>query len=59
VQAIADALHDFPADEILLITPPPRPSTWLHLNVIDRARRSFQQPIKHIVMPKTPVTSSR
>ena len=58
VQAIADALHDFPADEILLITPPQRPSTWLHLNVIDRARRSFQQPIEHVVMPKTPVTSS-
>jgi hypothetical protein len=27
--------------------------------VIDRARRSFQQPIEHVVMPKTPVGRSR
>ena len=59
ISAIADALHDFPADEILIVTAPQRPSTWLHQNVIDRARRSFQQPIEHIVMPKTPVRSSR
>jgi hypothetical protein len=42
VQAIADALHDFPADEILIITAPQRPSTWLHQNVIDRAKRRFR-----------------
>ena len=59
VQAIADALHHFAADEILLVTAPQRPSTWLHQNVIDRARRSFQQPIEHVVMPKTPVGRSR
>jgi hypothetical protein len=58
VQAIADALHDFPADEILIITAPQRPSSWLHQNVIDRARRSFQQPIEHLVMPTTPVRRS-
>ena len=50
VQAITDALHVFPADEILLITAPQRPSTWLHQNAIDRARRSFEQPIEHVVM---------
>jgi hypothetical protein len=55
VRAIADALDDFPADEILIITAPQRPSTWLHQNVIDRARRSFQQPIEHLVIPATPV----
>jgi hypothetical protein len=59
VQAIADALHDFPADEILIVTAPQRPSTWLHPNVIDRARRSFQQPIEHVVMPTTPFGRSR
>jgi hypothetical protein len=58
VQAIADALHEFPADEILIVTAPPRPSTWLHPNVVDRARRSFQQPIEHLVMPATPVRRS-
>jgi len=54
VQAIADALHEFPADEILIVTAPHRPSHWLHQNVIDRARRSFEQPIAHVVMPTTP-----
>lgn len=56
VQAIADALHDFPADEILIITAPQRPSTWLRQNVIDRARRSFEQPIEYLVMPAAPVS---
>jgi GABA permease len=51
IQAIADALHEFPADEILLVTAPQRPSRWLRQNVIDRARRAFLQPITHIVMP--------
>lgn len=54
VQAIADALHEFPADEILIVTAPQRPSNWLHQNVIDRARRRFEQPIAHVVMPTTP-----
>ena len=54
VQAIADALHEFPADEILLISAPQRPSSWLRQNVIDRARRSFEPPIRHVVMPSRP-----
>lgn len=58
VQAIADALTDFPADEILIITAPQRPSTWLHRNAVDRARRSFQQPLKHLVIPAPPVRRS-
>jgi hypothetical protein len=53
VQAIADGLHVFPADEVLFVTAPQRPSTWLHQNVIDRARRSFDLPIRHVVMPLT------
>lgn len=58
VQAIADALHEFPADEILLISSPQRPSTWLRQNVIDRARRRFEQPIEHVVMPATSMRRS-
>jgi GABA permease len=54
VQAIADALHEFPAEEILIVTAPQRPSNWLHQNVIDRARRRFEQPIAHVVMPTPP-----
>jgi PPOX class probable F420-dependent enzyme len=54
VQAIADALHHFPADEILIVTAYRRPSTWLREDAIDRARRTFAQPIEHIVMPAGP-----
>jgi hypothetical protein len=50
IQGIADALHEFPADEILLISPPQRPSRWLRQSVIERARDTFREPITHIVM---------
>jgi hypothetical protein len=53
IHAIADALYEFPADEILLVTAPQRPSRWLRPNVIDRARGAFRQPITHVVMPAT------
>lgn len=51
VQGIAHALDEFPADEIVLVTAPRRPSRWLRQNDIDRARRSFSQPITHLFMP--------
>ena len=51
IRAIADALYEFPADEILLVTAPQRPSRWLRLNVIDRARHTFRVPVTHVVMP--------
>lgn len=53
VQAIRDALQVFAADEIQIITAPQRPSTRFHQSVVDRARRSFEQPIKHVVVPPT------
>jgi len=58
VQAITDALKEFPADEILIITAPQRPSTWLRQNAVERARRSFELPIEHLVIPATPVRRS-
>jgi hypothetical protein len=59
VQGIADALRIFPADEILIVTAPQRPATWLQRGVTDRARRTFTQPIKHVVMPATTERSTR
>lgn len=56
VSAIADALHDFPADEILIVTVPQRHSTWLHTSVIDRARARFPQPVRHVVVPAQTTT---
>lgn len=49
IHGIADALNEFPADEILLVTAPQRPSRWLRPNVVERARHTFRQPLTHIV----------
>lgn len=57
IEAIDDALHQFPADEIVFVSAPQRPSTWLHQNVIDRARHRFPQLIEHLVLP-TPQRAS-
>jgi len=43
--------HEFPAHEILIVTAAQRSSTRLRPTVVDRARRSFQQPAEHLVMP--------
>lgn len=50
VRAIADALRDFRADKILLVTASHHPSIWLQPNAIDRVRRRFQQPVEHILV---------
>ena len=50
VLAIRDALHEFAADEIHLVTAPQRPSGWLRPNVVERVRRSFRQPVKHVLV---------
>ena len=58
VLAIADALRVFPADQILIVTAPQRPSTWLQPSVIDRARRRFDEPVEHVVMPAASARSA-
>ena len=50
VQAITDALHLFPADEIVIATHPEQRSHWLAKNVVRRARARFQLPILHVVV---------
>jgi GABA permease len=52
VHAIGDALYEFAADEILLITSPQRPSHWLRQNVVDRARHTFPQPSTSSCRPR-------
>ena len=51
VQAIAEALTRFPAEEIVFVTATRRPSRWLQPSVIDRAQETFTQ-ITHVVMPQ-------
>ena len=52
VQAIADALHEFPADEIIIATHPEERSNWLEKHVVDRAR-TFGLPTTHVVVDRS------
>jgi hypothetical protein len=48
IQAIADALREFPADEVVLVTAPEERATWLEGELGERARKSFAVPITHL-----------
>ena len=50
LQAIADALHGFPADELVIATHPPRRSHWLSRDVVGRAHRRFGLPVLHVAV---------
>jgi GABA permease len=50
LQAIADALRTFGADEILISTHPEGRSNWLERNIVDSARERFDVPISHVVV---------
>jgi GABA permease len=50
LQAIADALREFDADEIVISTHPPERSHWLARNITDRAQRLFALPVTHVVV---------
>ena len=53
VQAIEDALAEFPADEIVISTHPPERSNWLEKKTVERARERFDLPITHVVVDLT------
>jgi hypothetical protein len=50
LQAIADALSVFRADEIIIATHPEERSHWLARDLVGRARARFAQPVLHIVV---------
>ena len=50
LQAIADALHFFPADEIVIATHPPERSNWLERDLVSRARARYAQPVSHVIV---------
>jgi hypothetical protein len=50
LQAIADALSTFPADEIIIATHPPDRSHWLARDLVGRARSIWDVPILHVVV---------
>jgi hypothetical protein len=56
LQAIADALHFFPADEIVVATHPEERSNWLERDLVERARSRYALPVLHVVVgPLEPV----
>jgi hypothetical protein len=50
VLAIHDALATFPADEILVVTPPDAEVTWLEKDAAGEALARFGLPVSHIVV---------
>ena len=50
LQAIADALKTFEADELVIATHPRGRSHWLQRDLIGRARARFPQPVLHVVV---------
>ena len=49
VQAVADALHVFAADEVVIATHPEERSHWLSRDVVERVRSRFGIPVLHVV----------
>jgi plastocyanin len=59
LQAVGDALHFFPADEIVIVTHAEGRSNWLARDVIGRARSRFVQPIVHVAVETPQPPASR
>jgi hypothetical protein len=50
IQAIADALAAFPADELLVVTHSEERSNWLAHDLVSRACARFGLPVLHLVV---------
>jgi GABA permease len=49
LNAIADGLRVFPADEIVLVTHPEEEEHWVEHDLVERTRSQFDLPIVHLV----------
>jgi hypothetical protein len=59
LEAIADALAVFPADEIVVATPPPERTNWLERGVVERARELYETPVTHLIAETARPTRTR
>jgi hypothetical protein len=50
VQAIEDALRQFPADEVLVVTRPGEEASWLEQDTAEEASERFDVPVTHLVV---------
>ena len=58
LQAMAGALRQFPADEIVIATHPRRRSNWLAKGLVERARARHTQTIVHVVVDRQPFAAA-
>jgi hypothetical protein len=49
LQTIEDALRIFPADEVIIITPPDESASWLESGAGEEAQRRFALPVTHLI----------
>jgi hypothetical protein len=59
LQAIADALHRFEVQRVVIATPPEGRSQWLARDLIGRARRRFAQPGLNVVAEPSEASTPR
>jgi len=50
MQAVADALNEYGADQIVIPSSPDERSHWLARDLVERARRRFAQPVVRVVV---------
>ncbi|HXV35042.1 MAG TPA: hypothetical protein VD769_13620 [Gaiellaceae bacterium] len=50
VQAVEDALREFPADELVLVTHPDEQASWLEEGAAEEAFARFDLPVTHLVV---------
>jgi hypothetical protein len=50
VQAIEDALRQFPAEEVIVVTRPGEEATWLEKDSAEEASERFGVPVTHLVV---------
>jgi nucleotide-binding universal stress UspA family protein len=48
VQAMEDALRTFPADEVIVLTPPGDKANWLEQDAAQQARERLGVPVRHL-----------
>jgi len=59
VKAIEDALHEFPADEVLVITHPDDDASWLEAGSGKTAQTQFILPIRLVTVAEDGSLTSR
>jgi hypothetical protein len=53
VQAIEDALRQFPADEVIVVTQPGDEASWLEKDSAEAASERFGVPVTHLVVEQS------